>query len=147
MGINAQPILIITYILSKISRLYVHHLFSRFYFLLNEANGCIPFIASLNFQKWIANMRSFFLIKYLNIFKNKYKVSKFDAITIIQVGPSINIKFSFHGSNCTTPKTAFDTYQMRLEVGTPRFFAENDINSCTKSSTNRLLDIDTHLVK
>jgi hypothetical protein len=122
MGINAQPILIITYILSKISRLYVHHLFSRFYFLLNEANGCIPFIASLNFQKWIANMRSFFLIKYLNIFKNKYKVSKFDAITIIQVGPSINIKFSFHGSNCTTSKIAFDTYQMRLEVGTPRNF-------------------------
>jgi hypothetical protein len=68
-------------------------------------------------------------------------------ITIIQVGPSVNIKFSFHGSNCTTPKTAFETYQMRLEVGTPRIFVENDINSCTKSSIIRLLDIDTHLVK
>jgi hypothetical protein len=46
-----------------------------------------------------------------------------------------------------TPKTAFETYQMRLEVGTPRIFVENDINSCTKSSIIRLLDIDTHLVK
>ncbi len=46
-----------------------------------------------------------------------------------------------------TPKTTFETYQMRLEVGTPRIFVENDINSCTKSSIIRLLDIDTHLVK
>jgi hypothetical protein len=68
-------------------------------------------------------------------------------ITIIQVGPSNNIKFSFHGSNCTTPKIAFETYEMRLKVGTPRIFAENDINSCTKFSTTRLLHIDTHLIE
>ncbi len=64
MGINAQPILIIIYKLSKISRSCVGHLFSRFYFLLNEANGCIPFITSLNLKKLVANMRFFFLIKY-----------------------------------------------------------------------------------
>lgn len=64
MGINAQPILTIIYKLSKISRLYLCHLFSRFNFLLNEANGCIPFITSLNFKKLAANMRFFFLIKY-----------------------------------------------------------------------------------
>jgi hypothetical protein len=68
-------------------------------------------------------------------------------ITIIQVGPSNNIIFSFHGSNYTTPKTAFETYKMRLEVGTPRIFVENDINSCTKFSITRLLHMDTHLIK
>jgi len=68
-------------------------------------------------------------------------------ITIIQVGPSNNIKFSFHGFNYTTPKIAFETYKMRLEVGTPRIFVENDINSWTKFSTTRLLHIDTHLIK
>jgi len=36
---------------------------------------------------------------------------------------------------------------MRLEVGTPRIFAKNDINSYTKSSTTRLLHIETHLIK
>jgi hypothetical protein len=68
-------------------------------------------------------------------------------ITIIKVGPFNNIKFSFHGSKYTTPNTAFETYQMRLEVGTPIIFAKNDINSYTKSSTTRLLHIETHLIK
>ncbi len=68
MGINAQPILIIIY---KISRSYVRHLFSRFYFILNEANGCIPFITSINFQKLATNMCFFFLIKYQNSMQSK----------------------------------------------------------------------------